>query len=349
MSPPTDPATARRFANMLVASLEKDDPELLRHLRQAPFETVSSWPEITFKVYDLGSPAARGSRCSVYGYYLEHRQPREIGVARAASTRRMNFTALHELGHHLQPDHPEVGLALAQLDDEWRTLEDRICDAFAAEVLLPDDVVSSLLAAEHLGPTAAQVVELFHASDASRAACCVRAAQHLRVDGWVILADREGRVIFAAGANHPFRLAPGTPQPDTSTVALAGRTGAAQGLSTVTYASGKTSPHFNTDAIVDGDYVFAVLSLGATPWNPQPVPKGLQRPNGVPSSCLDPGCDHEWVSFDDPCDKCGERECPRCGRCACVPVVERRLCTECYLPKPVGLFAEGSEICSDCR
>lgn len=334
---------------MLVASLEENEPELFQRLREAPFETVSSWPGITFKVYELGGGGARGSRCSVYGYYLENREPREIGVARAASARRMNFTALHELGHHLQPDHPEVGLALAELDDEWRSLEDRICDAFASEVLLPDDLVSSHLLADRLGPTANQIIELFHATDASRAACCVRAAQHLRVEGWVILTDLGGTVIFAAGANHPFRLAPGTEQPDSSIVSLAGRTGAAQGLSAVTYPSGKSSPHFNTDAVADGEYVFAVLSLGATPWNPQPVPRALQRPNGAPSSCLDPGCGHEWISFDDPCGKCGERECPRCERCACIPVVDQRLCRECYLPKPAVLFEDAGEVCRDCR
>lgn len=345
---PTDPATSRRFARMLVDSLEQESPALLEELRDGPFETVRRWPGVSTTVYDLGSRPANRSRCSVYGYYLEHRKPPEIGIAQATSLRRMNFTALHELGHHLQPDHPEVGLALAELDDEWRGLEDRICDAFAAEILLPDELVTPVLADDRLGPTASQVADLFDRSRASRAACCVRAAQHLHVDGWVILSDRDGQVLFAAAANHEFRLAPGTVQPESSIITMAGLRGSAQGLSPVTYPSGKTSPHFNTDAVADGDYVFAVMSLGATPWNPAPVPPRLRRPGGVPTVCVNPGCGHEWVDFDAPCDKCGERRCPQCDRCGCVPAVERRLCTGCYIDRSVNEFLAGSDLCEQC-
>lgn len=345
---PTDPATARRFAGMLVERLEQDSPALLDELRNGPFETVCRWPGVSTSIYDLGARPKKGSRCSVYGYYLEYRNPPEIGIARAASQRRMNFTALHELGHHLQPDHPEVGLALAELDDEWHGLEDRICDAFAAEILLPADLVAGVLTDDRLGPTASQVVELFHLSDASRAACCVRAAQHLRVDGWVVLADRDGKVQFAAAANHEFRLAPGTVQPGSSIISMAGQTGWAQGLSPVTYPSGKTSPHFNTDAVADGDYVFAVMSLGATSWNPAPVPSRFRRAGGVPTICVNPGCGHDWVSFDPPCNKCGERPCPICDRCGCVPSVTRRICPGCHLDRPAVEFPDGSDRCQEC-
>lgn len=345
---PTDPATARRYAQMLVDSLGQDSPDLLDELRDEPFDTVRRWPGVSTVVYDLGSRVTKRSRCSVYGYYLENRRPPEIGIARAASHRRMNFTALHELGHHLQPDHPEVALALIELDNEWHGLEDRICDAFAAEILLPDELVAQVLADSRLGPTASQVAELFERSQASRAACCVRAAQHLHVDGWVIVADRDGRVLFAAAANHEYRLAPGTPQPETSLITMAGRTGTVQGLSPVTYPSGKTSPHFNTAAVADGDYVFAVMSLGATPWTPAPVPARYRRAGGAPTICVNPGCGHDWVSFDAPCAKCGERTCPRCDRCGCVPAVERRLCTGCYMERSSNEFPTGSDLCEQC-
>ena len=60
---------------------------------------------------------------------------------------------------------------LIEEDDAGRALEDDICDAFAAEVLLPDAVVDEIFSSE--GPTALNIVTLMHASGASRkpAAC----------------------------------------------------------------------------------------------------------------------------------------------------------------------------------
>lgn len=344
---PHDPASLRRYGRMLVESLQQADPNQYAQLARDPLNTVQAWPGVDVVVFEP-TGGSRRDGCSVYGYYMRKRKPPKIGIARATSTGRMHFTALHELGHHLQPDHPKIAADLYRYDDEYRSLEDRICDAFAAEILTPDDIVEQTFTKGHLGPTASDVVKLFEQTRASRAACCVRAAQHLRHEGWVILADLHGVVEFAAAANHNFRLAPGTAQPGNSPISLAGRTNSAQGQMPVTYPSGKTSPHYNIDAVKDGNYVFAVLSLGATPWNPAPVPGRLRVPGGVSVICPHPACEHEWVATGDRCDRCGEFECPRCGRCSCVTAARNTLCPGCYIQRPPAEFPDGSEICVYC-
>lgn len=344
-----DPGFARERAGLIVDWLAAERPELLDQLKADPLATVRAWPDARVEVRPQMTTGPSGGRCSVSGYYNGGRDPPLIVVYEAASPGRVRFTALHELAHHLQRDHPDSATLLADYagDDEYRTVEDRICDAFAAEVLLPAERVGEIVT-HRLGPDAGDVIELFNRTEASRAACCVRITQQLDHDGWVILADCEGVVRFAAAAHLKYRLAPGTQQPPNSQITLAGRRGRGRGLCPVVYPSGKSSWSFNTEAIRHGDYVFAVLSLGATPWNPRPVPAEYHRAGGVPTVCANAGCDAHWVAWEQPCSRCGGYECPDCGRCQCVPIVERRLCPGCYLEKPAGSFPDGGEVCEEC-
>lgn len=54
----------------------------------------------------------------------------------SASRARRDFTALHELGHHLQQNSFDLMEAFARQPDGGVLLEDTACDAFAAEILL---------------------------------------------------------------------------------------------------------------------------------------------------------------------------------------------------------------------
>lgn len=343
-----NPSTARRLACLLIEGLEQTFPSAVAELRSNPLSAVLDWPDVSVALFDVDAERRTGGRCSVFGFYLEDHTPPLIRIARVPSSGMMNFTCLHELAHHLQPDHEAVADELLRLDGDDRRLEDRVCDAFAAEILLPDEVVAGSGIDERLGPTARQVVAMFEASPASRAATCVRAAQLLRHEGWVLVADDAGVIQFAAAAHHPYRLAPGTPQPEGSLLVDAGRVGSAEGLGQLTYPRGTTTPHYNTDALRHDGYVFAVMSLGATPWNPQPVPGQFRQPGGVPVVCTQPGCGHEWNAWEKACRRCDQHRCPECRRCACSAPVERRVCPGCFIERSPLEFPDGAETCEYC-
>ena len=79
--------------------------------------------------------------CSVYGYYRPRAgAPALILVHPALSSERDNFTIVHEVGHHVQRQHrawANVRFAISGLAGDH--LEERVADAFAAEVLIPVD------------------------------------------------------------------------------------------------------------------------------------------------------------------------------------------------------------------
>ncbi len=80
-------------------------------------------------------------------------------------------------------------------------MEEAICDVVAAELLLPDPLVGRI---GPKGPSASDVIALFYASQASREACCVKAAQTMRTPGYVMLADLTGTALFTAAAQPPL-------------------------------------------------------------------------------------------------------------------------------------------------
>lgn len=344
---PLNASFLKEQAAALIEYLRDDDPDQLDRLFEDPLQAVLGWPGLDVRLADRTEVARGGGRCSVSGYYLRDRTPPRIRIVDALSMGRRHFTALHELAHHLQPRHPKIAPLLAKHDknDPHRTLEDRICDAFAAEVLLPDEQVDTAITSAH-GPDAEAVIRLYRETHASRAACCVRAAQRIDHEGWVVLADLDGVVQFAAAANLKYHLAPGTQQPDNSLITRAGAIGHQQGFTSVTYRSGNTSGEFNTDARTAGNFVFTVLSLGPTPWTEFPVPEDRRRPGGVESAC--DHCGNEWTDYARPCERCSARICPRCERCNCRPSVQRKICQGCWIEQPANAFPDGGDRCETC-
>jgi hypothetical protein len=128
------------------------------------------------------------------------------------------------------------------------------------------------------GPTAESVIELFERSEASREACCVRAAQRILGDGYIMLSDLEGTAIFTASTT-PYGVRRGTPQPGNKVIEAAIRWTTASRESRVRFPSGAQSPLFFGNAHTDGEYIFAVFVSyqpawvrGLTPTLPYPNP-----------------------------------------------------------------------------
>jgi Zn-dependent peptidase ImmA (M78 family) len=190
---PIPRAAARTQAQAMRAALDKVLPGRRDDLTRDPVEVLRTWPEVVYREV----PAAdTGNRCSVAGAYYGTEDPPLLTVAQATSPGRRAFTALHELGHHLQQSDVELAEAVDSHGDNAEPFEDAACDAFAADVLLPEELVT-----HHLPdgtPTADHIVALHRSSVASRAAVCVRAAQRLAAPGHVLLLDSDGAVQFAA-------------------------------------------------------------------------------------------------------------------------------------------------------
>ena len=104
-------------------------------IRQDPLGWLEAWEELG--LVHLGpSQATADDRCSIDGLYRD--DPPRIGIALSDTEARMNFSALHELGHHIQTTDLDLATALASRSDGGEVLEEIACDRFAAEILIPD-------------------------------------------------------------------------------------------------------------------------------------------------------------------------------------------------------------------
>ncbi len=321
--------------------------EELIALRDDPATAIRAVvPEVTVHVQD----APVDSACGVEGMY--HEPSRTITVQRARSERRTRFTALHEFGHDQARRDIDVARRLARASsDGGRRLEERIADAFAAEILIPEDIVVAVLGDK--APTAVAVADLFdhYGVGGSREACCVRAAQRMTGSGYVLLA--EGNVIrFCATVGGAYAVRRGSRQPEGHLIVNAGDRGnAVSDHVRLRHPSGSETPEFSGQAVRLGNYVFAVLTDATSPpWGGWHPPRDRQaRSAGAPE--LDcPDCDtvtEAWKRCDtDPT----HRVCSSCGWCACrrpKAKVSEKQCDTCFLMRRVDLFPDGGTTCVD--
>jgi len=329
---------AKREAERIARAL---DSELRAELVADAIGMLDGWDGIRVELCPETDVA---DRCTVAGGYAPGPPPR-ISVALAASPGRRQFSALHEYGHHLiAGDERLADDVFPDFADGGEALEEAICDAFAAEILLPDELVDRHLPPE--GPTARSIANLFANSAASREACCVRGSQRLRGPGYVMLA--EGRVArFTACHDLPWKVRRGTDQGERHLIAHAARTGAARHQTQIRYARGGLSSPLWGDAVATGDgYVFAVFMSNSAPWQALNIfSVNDDRPTSV---CR--VCDWEFEVWGRRCQGCGEPPCPVHNVCWCEEfTVPTRQCKRCFLVLPVSQFTGDNEICdSNC-
>ena len=321
---------------------------LLEPLGGAARDALAADPEgavrDVFGIAVTVSDRALESDCGIDGLYFA--PPPRIEVAASASRRREHFTVCHEFGHHLQHEDDELMGLFESLGPAGEAVEEDVADTVAAELLMPSDRVRDVIGAA--GPRARDVAGLFTQTQASREACCVRAAQTLRAPGYVVLADVDGTVRFAALSRTVYRVGRGTAQHDGHLLARAGRTGSARGTERLAYASGTLSDWMHGDAVADGGYVFGVFTTGAPPWGGLSVLPS-DGPRGADVSCV--RCDNDFEAFGRPCASCGDHRCPECGGCSCddaPATAPDRLCGACFLTKPRAQFAGDGSVCTDC-
>ncbi len=320
----------------LVLLLDSSDRERLAE------NPVGLIPEI-FGVEVTLRPEGDRTLCPLHGVYFE--RSNSIVVVATASRGRMRFSALHELGHHLVD---ASGMGIDLLDhDKPRELEEAICDAFAAAILLPAELVDEHIPPE--GPRAADVIGLWAASHASRAATCVAAALRMPGPGYVMLTDLAARTRFTAANGFQFWVAPDTDQGQDSLPAKAVRhEGRSRGSSPIRFATGNHSDAYEGDAMVDGEYVFAVFYLADAPWVDLNMIEPVTR-RRAERPC--PKCGEPFVAWDDTiCGTCGSGRCPHCAECGCVPsaALQSVTCSSCFTQRSAHLV-DASGVCVDCH
>jgi hypothetical protein len=285
----------------------------------------------------------------VAGSYGDDKDPPVLYVALSASVRRRQFTGLHEWGHHLQNTDPDLGTAVLLADED--RFEDDACDLFAARVLLPDALVAGCFGDRT--PTPGDIVALYQESSASRAACVVRAVEHLDSFGAVVLYDADGVVSFASAKGSVYPPARGTDQSQTALVEAALRASSrADGApitadTTIRYRTGHDSaPLYGQAAWCDG-YLIAVLVEHHAPWQrfSPPRPTAQATPWRQPRWADCEVCGNSFETTDI-CGACGEPRCPS-GHCACTLRRERR-CQRCSLTYSLSMFPGNGMICQEC-
>jgi hypothetical protein len=330
---------------LVIETLEALRPGACDELLHETCTVLSGWDELTLRYVPASETSAS---CSVAGAYIWDETPPVLAVARASSPGREAFTALHELGHHIQQSDDVLGDGLADAGDRGQVLEEAVCDAFAAAVLLPDHLVKQHIPAA--GPSVLDVAALHRASDASRAAVCVRAAQQLTSPGHVLLLDYDGTVQFGASRGLP-PLARGSYQGGVPVVldVLGSARGSRYGRTQFLYRGDVRGEELFVQAGELDGRIVAVAMLDRPPWEerytPPPREVGPQAGNWI---CENAGCGQEFDAFDAPCPRCRIPECPECGLCRCAPVVKEQKCTSCNTVYPARFFDPGSAVCQEC-
>jgi hypothetical protein len=330
------------LARILCETLDGDELEILR---EDPFEAIPLIdPEVTIELVSYEP----GEGCSVEGLY--HEATRSITVQAARSSRRTRFTAIHEFGHDRSRHIVDVARHLTSFSAAAsRREEEGIADAFAGAVLIPDHVVDSVLDGRQA--TAKHLVELFHHPRAvgSREACCVRVAQRMRGEGYVVLA--EGGVLrFCATVGGAYSIQRNTSQERVGLLARAATHASATDVNArLQFPDGRFTREYAGQAVTDGLYTFAVLTdSSAPPWGGWVPPR---RTQGEAPEIFCQDCD-EFTEAWQRCDTNGShRVCSSCGWCDCrAPKVKvpERVCQVCFIPKRFDLFPDGGDICKDC-
>jgi len=328
----------------MLAELERRWPSGAVALRQRAVDTLAAWPEVVVRSVPESDADAE---CSVAGAYVSGESPPVVAIAQSLSPGRRAFTALHELGHHLQQSTDELIELLLEQADDGRALEEAACNSFAALIAIPGDVVHRYI--DEAGPTAHAVVSLWEdpAISASRAAVCARAAERLRSPGHVLLLDADGKVTFGASYGQP-PLRRGSDQSRIAVVrdVLADPSHARQGRTAIAYRDGITGQELYGQAKNMGGHIALVAVTEHAPWlkGVFDLPTRETGPKAQWWTCGN--CDHGFYAFGER-HTCGAPKCPECGQCDC-PAVTERLCMGCFLKLPLPMFNGSSDRCRDC-
>ena len=264
--------------------------------------------------------------CGGGGYYRP--KPPTIHL-HPATYRRDNFTVLHELGHHLQQTHDQWGFTLIDMAErERRDIEEKVCDQFAAQVLMP--VSDTDRHATSLHP-ADVMAGLFARWEASRSAVLQRVREMMPQGArWLLaVSDLDGVVITSATTYDD-------PQPPKGLVQEGFRRVAVEAVDAavrrefhegIEYKTGSVLDGMRVEAALDHEERYVFLALRPTTAN------GAGTWTYPSRECSNPACEKAFqaTSSSGRCETCQDFKCPHCHRCGCTAPAPPEKCG-CRLP-----------------
>ncbi len=273
-----------------------------------------------------------------------------ILYAPTPKSRRENFTLAHELGHSMVEQDDKVLDWLANQTEPQVMLE-TICDRIAQRLLLPEDMVASVLSGGVI--RAQHVVDLLDLSQASRPACAIALAQHLPGLGAIVLIDKYSLSVAHASVRpdpeegwplvFPWRNQPVDKWHPLVTLVSGGTL-----TKRISWRTPWNKTHdFFADAIADDRRTIAVFS-DVDIWSPEhrriEEPRDFDKRPLLKTYC----CGQEQWVRGYPCPTCHGPFCPKCGKCRCDRNSSRAaVCTGCFLEFSSALLVDGK--CEDCR
>lgn len=327
-----------RLASQLLERIEDDRAPLAR-------DPLAELPSRMGVQVRLRPVAARDGLCPVDGAYVPG-PPATIFIGQSASPGRQRFTAAHELGHHLLEREVDLALQVAELPDRGRVdVIEQVCNAFAAELLMPAASVPADVTAS--GPHPQDIVDYANAQQVSRSAAAARLAPCLPGPGWILVISDDGRVLGSAAHGDVPTVAFGTPTPFADVTSRAHEHGRATGSPRATFVTGtRSASEYHAAAVRDRSVVVVVATRGRAPWVKLHILRE-QAPQGTPTTCV--RCDEDFEGMGRPCPRCGDFVHRRgCGKCSCgTEAPDEVRCSTCLMMKNIDIVTDG--VCRDCR
>jgi hypothetical protein len=327
--------TTLSHARRIVSALDPKDRALLQARPLAALQNLG------FTVAAVSTPTeTRGGLGSCDG--LSFSAGQTIVYRSTPDNRRENFTLLHEYAHFLVSVDEDALDWLADRLEPARELE-RLCDAIAAELILPASVVDSVV---DTGPVRAHHArELFDNSEASYHAVAVRLAQRIPGAGSVFMVDaRSQRVAFAVNVGE-LGVWPWKDQqvPDTHVLRRldVGEETTARSFWTTPWGQ---RADFYLDAKRLTNWILVVLAVNDL-WDVVTFHAPTLGHGAVerPSVQLDCPCGYHGVVTGYPCVE-GHPYCPSCKECACYYAEQKHVpCPnpDCFYVVPAADIHDG--------
>lgn len=326
--------------------IESINPSIRASVASHPAEALQVHFGLTVQAEpQLGLQRESGGACDGVSFLRDS----VVLYAPSIWSRRENFTLTHELGHWLVSHDADAVDWLSDQNDPDRMLE-LLCDRIAQKLLLPDDLVDSILDGKPV--RAVLIRELYDASAASEPVCAIALAARLPGHGAVLITDLDVNTVSYASirtgnddswpAVYPW---PGTAVPPGHPLRTL-RPGSTMARKSFWRAPWGTEQPYYLDAVADNRRVYAVLSAWDI-WEAERFHSDApfqvdQRPQREILCCGQTVTVRAW-----PCADCSEPHCPKCGLCRCDRQLKaQKQCERCYIIYPAHLVVAGR--CPDC-
>jgi Zn-dependent peptidase ImmA (M78 family) len=319
--------------------LGKLDSNLLRRIAVDP--VAAAVDDFKCELRELNTLQSRNDNGTCDGFsFLD----RGVIYYRPTWTDRKFFTIAHELAHLLvERDDDAMDWIAGQPGPSQL---ERVCDAMAGRMLIPNDLLKSL----GTPPTARNLALIHDTTNASRSACAIRIAQRLPCDGFVAIVDASHQSVYFASRHEDTRpyAWQGDPVPDPHELRHIGEGQERNFESSWPFRDGERE-RFYLSSYREGDWIFAIFAeedLWQVASFHAPQQRRRETRPELRLRCWN--CDYDGTFHGYPCQVCGQPFCPKCQLCDCDRKSQHSaVCAGCGFTWPRQQIQEG--LCNDCR